>query len=92
MTKYKYLITGKYGLIGSSLVRLFKENSEPFLSISRNDLNLLDYEKTTNFFILSIHSNIKFWIVWGKMDSCYSNSVFGFIYFQYVVNNYCISS
>ena len=50
MTKYKYLITGKYGLIGSSLARLFKENSLPFLSISRNDLNLLNFEETTNFF------------------------------------------
>ena len=50
MAKYKYLITGKRGLIGSSLVRLFKKESLPFLSISRKDLNLLDYEKTTDFF------------------------------------------
>ena len=50
MAKYKYLITGKYGLIGSSLVRLFRETSLPFLSISRDDLNLLDHEKTTDFF------------------------------------------
>ena len=50
MAKYKYLITGKRGLIGSSLVRLFKKESLPFLSISRKDLNLLDYEKTANFF------------------------------------------
>lgn len=50
MDKYKYLITGKYGLIGSSLVRLFKKNSLQYLAISRNDLNLLDYEKTINFF------------------------------------------
>ena len=50
MDKYKYLITGKYGLIGSSLVRLFKKNSLPYLSISRKDLNLLDYEKTIHFF------------------------------------------
>tara|TARA_B100000242_G_scaffold289093_1_gene258338 strand:- start:2820 stop:3755 length:936 start_codon:yes stop_codon:yes gene_type:complete len=50
MDKYKYLITGKYGLIGSSLARLFKKNSLQYLSISRKDLNLLDYEKTINFF------------------------------------------
>ena len=50
MSKYKFLITGKNGLIGSSLVRLFQEESLPFLSISREDLNLLDFEKTTDFF------------------------------------------
>ena len=50
MTNYKYLITGKNGLIGSSFVRLFKENNLSFLSVSREDLNLLDDKKTTDFF------------------------------------------
>ena len=50
MTNYKYLITGKHGLIGSSFVRLFKDNNLSFLSVSREDLNLLDDKKTTDFF------------------------------------------
>ena len=50
MAKYNYLITGKHGLIGSSFVRLFNRNNVPFLSISRKDLNLLDFEKTIDFF------------------------------------------
>ena len=50
MANYKYLITGKKGLIGSSFVRLFKINNLSFLATSREDLNLLDYQKTVEFF------------------------------------------
>ncbi len=49
MTKYEYLITGQNGLIGSSFVRLFKKKKLSFLSISREDLDLLDYKKTIDF-------------------------------------------
>ena len=48
MSKYKYLITGKHGLIGSSLVRLFQEESLPFLSISRR-FESFGLRKNTDF-------------------------------------------
>ena len=50
MTNYKYLITGKDGLIGSAFVRLFSKSKLTFLATSREDLNLLSYEDTLSFF------------------------------------------
>ena len=50
MTNYKFLVTGRDGLIGSSFVRLLKRNNLEFLALSRKDLNLLNFSKVIDFF------------------------------------------
>ena len=49
MTNYKFLVTGRDGLIGSSFVRLLKRNNLEFLALSRKDLNLLNFSKVIDF-------------------------------------------
>ncbi len=48
--KIKVLVFGSNGLVGSSIVRKFKEREDiDLIPSSRNDVNLFDFEKTKSF-------------------------------------------